>query len=194
LDANNELLDLMTIVPKLKLDIRYASTNNFVGKQFYSLPAVYARKPVALALSRAQNEFLELGYSLVIFDAYRPYSVTVAFYETYQDTNYVASPYSGSRHNRGAAIDLTLSRLSTGKLVEMGTEYDDFSEKAHPFYSQHSKEIIANRNLLISIMKKHGFEVYHSEWWHFDYETWEDYELLDLSFEQLKSNKKGRFN
>jgi len=184
-----ELIDLKHHIPEIELDIRYATSNNFVGKPVYKQAKAYARKPVAKALLHAQNEFKTLGYSLKIFDAYRPYSITVKFYEIYKDTTYVASPYSGSRHNRGAAIDLTLIDLKTGKDVDMGTEYDDFTVKAHPTNESLSPDILRNRDLLISVMIKNGFSVYPSEWWHFDYNGWMEFELLDLSFEQLKSGE-----
>jgi len=118
-----ELIDLKDFIPEVKLDIRYATKNNFVGEPVYNQAKAFARKPVAEALREAQNEFMSLGYSLKIFDAYRPYSITVKFYEIYKDTTYVTSPYSGSRHNRGTAIDLN----TWGRL-----KYDDFSTRAYP--------------------------------------------------------------
>ena len=127
--------------------------------------------------------------SLKIFDAYRLYSITVKFYEIYKDTTYVASPYSGSRHNRGAAIDLSLIDLNTGEDVNMGTKYDDFSKRAHPTNKNLDSEILKNREVLISVMNNNGFSVYPYEWWNFDYKEWEKFELLDLSFEQLKKTK-----
>lgn len=186
-DSNQDLVDLESFIPGIELDIRYATKNNFVGQPVYSLSKAYARKPVAEALKKVQSNFISLGYSLKIFDAYRPYSITVKFYEIYKDTTYVASPYSGSRHNRGAAIDLTIIDLETGQDVDMGTEYDDFSKKAHPTNKNLSSEVLKNRQLLISIMSKNGFSVYPSEWWHFDYKDWADFELLDISFQQLEN-------
>lgn len=184
-NPNNKLVNLKTEVPTLVLDIRYATTNNFTKRVMYNQAKAFARKPVANSLKQAQAYFNQLGYSLKIFDGYRPYSVTVKFYETYSDTTYVASPYKGSRHNRGAAIDLTLVNLKTGKQLNMGTPYDDFTKKAHPTYTKLPKEVLTNRKLLIDGMKKFGFTVYASEWWHFDYQGWQQFELMDLSFDQL---------
>ena len=185
-DSAQQLVNLRRTIPKARFDIRYATSENFVGTPMYDTPGAYARKEVAEALAKIQTELMKEGLSLVIFDAYRPYSVTVKFYESYKDTTYVASPYTGSRHNRGAAIDLSLMDIKTGKYLNMGTPYDDFTEAAHPYFPGHGKEVIKNRSLLFGIMKKNGFEVYHSEWWHFDYKGWEKYDLLDLSFDQLE--------
>ncbi|MBD81531.1 MAG: D-alanyl-D-alanine dipeptidase [Crocinitomicaceae bacterium] len=188
-NRENELIDLEQFIPGIKLDIRYATDNNFVEEPVYQLARAYARKPVAEALSNAQEEFESMGLSIKVFDAYRPYSITVKFYKLYKDTTYVASPYSGSRHNRGAAIDLTLFDLNSGKDLNMGTEYDDFTELAHPANMNLDSMVLKNRELLISTMNKHGFAVYPSEWWHFDYKGWEKFELLDLSFEKLETNQ-----
>ena len=114
-DSTRALIDLPAFIPGLVLDIRYATTNNFTGEKIYNLARAYARRPVAEALKKVQAELKTQGLGIKIFDAYRPYKATVKFYEVYKDTTYVASPYKGSRHNRGCALDLTLIDLKTGK-------------------------------------------------------------------------------
>jgi len=185
INSNNELIDLESFIPKLVLDIRYASTNNFTGEQIYNIPKAFARKPVAEALRNIQLELNEQNLGLKIFDAYRPYAATVKFYEVYGDTTYVASPYKGSRHNRGCAVDLTLINLLSGEELLMPTAYDSFEEMAHADYPVNDEEALHNRELLKSIMHKHGFKVYASEWWHFDFIGWENFDLLDIPFEEL---------
>lgn len=180
-----ELVDLEEYIPGIKLDIRYATTNNFTGQQIYNLPKAYARKPVAEALKKAQADFKALGYEIKIFDAYRPYRATVKFYEVYKDTTYVASPYRGSRHNRGCAIDLTLVYSNTGEEVKMPTEYDSFKKEAWPSTPMSDPEIRKNRALLIATLEKYGFRVNGSEWWHFDFRGYKKYEILDIEFEEL---------
>jgi zinc D-Ala-D-Ala dipeptidase len=185
LNSNNELIDLEAFIPKLVLDIRYASANNFTGEQIYNIPKAFARKPVAEALLRIQEDLNEQGLGLKIFDAYRPYAATVKFYEVYGDTMYVASPYKGSKHNRGCAVDLTLINLETGEELKMPTSYDSFQEMAHADFPLEDEEALYNRELLKSIMQQHGFKVYASEWWHFDFIGWENFDLLDIPFEVL---------
>jgi D-alanyl-D-alanine dipeptidase len=179
------LVDLEKFVPGLKLDIRYATTNNFTHQQIYNLPRAYARKPVAEALLKIQNELAHQGLGIKIFDAYRPYKATVKFYEVYGDTTYVASPYRGSRHNRGCALDLTLINLKTGEELAMPTGYDSFRKEAWPSTPVADPLIRQNRQLLISIMEKYGFKVNSSEWWHFDFSGWKNFEVMDIDFEEL---------
>ena len=183
-----ELVNLRSI-EELEFDIRYATEHNFTDSIIYTTAEAFARKPVVEALRKANSEFLKLGYTIKIYDAYRPYNATVRFYELVRDTQYVASPYTGSRHNRACAIDLTLVEIATGKELEMPTEYDDFSEKAHPDYAIQDKVKKENRDLLIVTMEKYGFKVYPYEWWHFDFEGWEKFPIMNLSFEALNSIK-----
>ena len=179
-----ELVDLENI-ENIQLDIRYATTNNFTGEVIYNLPKAYARKPVAEALAKVQKDLNAMGYGLKIFDGYRPYRATVKFYEVYGDTTFVASPYRGSRHNRGCAIDLTVIDLSTGEELKMPTPYDDFTELAFAEAPVQDSLIRANRALLKTSMEEHGFTVYTHEWWHFDFNDWESFPLLDIPFEDL---------
>lgn len=181
-----ELIDLEKFIPGLVLDIRYATENNFTKTKIYNLAKAYARKPVAEALLKAQKDFNALGYGIKIFDGYRPYKATVKFYEVYKDTTYVASPYRGSRHNRGCAIDMTIVDLKTGKDVPMPTEYDSFKKEAWPSTPVKDPVIRKNRELLISVMERYDFKVNGSEWWHFDFKGYKNYEVLDIDFEELK--------
>jgi zinc D-Ala-D-Ala dipeptidase len=180
------LIDLEKVVPDLVLDIRYATENNFTGERIYELPMAYARMPVAEALRRVQAELKKEGLGIKIFDAYRPYRATVKFYEVYRDTTYVASPYRGSRHNRGCALDLTLIDLSTGEELPMPTGYDVFTREAWPSTPVSDAEIRKNRQRLITVMEKHGFKVNSSEWWHFDFRGWKNFEILDIDFLDLQ--------
>ncbi|MFN2261165.1 MAG: M15 family metallopeptidase, partial [Psychroflexus sp.] len=173
-DEKFKFVNLKTI-DGLHFDIHYATTNNFIGKVIYPTADAFARKAVADALQQIQDTLETQNLGLKIFDAYRPYDATVKFYKSVEDTTYVASPYSGSRHNRGCAVDLTLVDLDTGKALEMPTEYDNFTEKAHPDFMDLPQDILDNRKLLIDVMQSHGFKVYPYEWWHFDFVGWEEY-------------------
>jgi D-alanyl-D-alanine dipeptidase len=184
-DPSKELVDLEKHIPGIVLDIRYATTNNFTGEKIYDIPKAYARKPVADALKRVQQDLSANGLGLKIFDGYRPYRATVKFYEVYRDTTYVASPYRGSRHNRGCAIDLTLIDLKTGEELKMPTGYDAFTRDAWPTTPVKDPTARRNRQLLIEAMEKHGFKVNASEWWHFDFRGWGRFEVLDIDFSEL---------
>ncbi len=185
LDGANELINLEDLIPDLKLDIKYATADNFLEEKVYDTAMTFLRLPAALSLMQVQNDLANEGLALKIFDAYRPYSATVKFYESYKDTTFVASAWRGSRHNRGCAVDLTLINKKTGDELIMPTPFDDFTNKAFVDYDSLSTEAIANRSKLISIMERHGFQVYKYEWWHFDFKGWDKYELLDLSFSEL---------
>jgi zinc D-Ala-D-Ala dipeptidase len=185
-DSSKMLVDLEDYIPWIMTDIKYASEDNFYGQPVYPEGKVFLRHPAAEALKNVQDELLKQGKVLKVFDAYRPYSVTVLFYEKIKDTNFVASAWKGSRHNRGCAVDLTIADLKTGKELRMPTEYDDFTERASIDYMDISTEEKNNRNLLQSLMQKYGFKPLKSEWWHFDYYEWKKYELTDISFDDLE--------
>lgn len=185
-NPEKELIDLEKFIPGIVLDIRYATTNNFTGEKIYNLAKAYARKPVAEGLKRAQAELAKQGLGIKIFDAYRPYSATVKFYEVYKDTTYVASPYRGSRHNRGCAIDMTIINLKTGEELTMPTGYDSFKKEAWPSTPVKHPLIRKNRQLIIDTMQKQGFKVNSSEWWHFDFIGYQKFEVMDIDFEKLE--------
>ncbi|MEJ7647125.1 MAG: M15 family metallopeptidase [Chryseolinea sp.] len=186
LEPRRELVDLEKFVPDLVLDIRYATDNNFTGETIYKLAKAYARRPVAESLKKIQADLKQQGLGIKIFDAYRPYKATVKFYEVYDDTTYVASPYRGSRHNRGCALDLTVINLKTGEELKMPTGFDSFQKAAWPSSPVKDPVILGNRTLLINAMQKHGFKVNSSEWWHFDYIGWQKFDVLDIDFEELE--------
>ncbi|MCF8366274.1 MAG: M15 family metallopeptidase [Bacteroidales bacterium] len=181
-----QMVDLKELIPGIVLDIRYATKNNFTGNRIYLLEKAYLRLPAAKALKRIEAKLNKQGLGLKIFDAYRPYAATVKFYEVYPDTNFVAAPWKGSKHNRGCAVDLTIIDLKTGKELPMPTPFDDFTEKAAHSYTDLPKNIINNRKLLRDIMTQNGFTSIPNEWWHYDFVGWENYELLDISFSDLK--------
>jgi zinc D-Ala-D-Ala dipeptidase len=185
-DPQKELIDLEKFVPGLVMDIRYATTNNFTGEKIYNQAKAYARKPVAEALKEIQEELKPQGLGIKMFDAYRPYKATVKFYEVYKDTTYVASPYRGSRHNRGCALDLTLIDLKTGEELQMPTGYDSFKREAWPSTPVSDPLIRKNRTTLITVMEKYGFRVNGSEWWHYDFRGWKNFEVMDIDFEELE--------
>ncbi len=188
-NPEKELINLEEYIPRVVLDIRYATNDNFTGEVIYNLARAYARRPVAEALKKAQTELNRSGLGIKIFDAYRPYKATVKFYEVYRDTTYVASPYRGSRHNRGCAVDITLIDLRTGEELKMPTGYDSFKKEAWPSTPVKDPEIRKNRQMLIDVMKKHGFRVNGSEWWHYDFIGWGKYEILDIDFEELEKTR-----
>ncbi|MBN1300590.1 MAG: M15 family metallopeptidase [Melioribacteraceae bacterium] len=163
-------------------DVRYATTNNFTGKVLYPTSRIYTRKIVGDSLVKI-NRYLLDNYNLriKIFDAFRPVSVQKIMWEIYPDPNFVADPSTGSRHNRGAAVDLTIID-STGKELDMGTGYDNFTEMAHYDYSGLSDEAKKNRKLLRDVMIRFGFEPLETEWWHFDFKGWKRFSILDYRF------------
>ena len=180
-----KLVNLQGYIPDIVLDIRYATKNNFTGRIIYPEPKAFIRLPVAKAIKNIQQDLYKKGLGLKIFDAYRPYSATVKFYEVYPDTNFVAAPWNGSRHNRGCAVDVTLIDLSTGEELEMPTTFDDFTAKAGHNYTDLPDTIIKNRKLLKETMENHGFSSYEHEWWHYDFNGWENYKLLNIPFTDL---------
>ena len=182
--GGDSLVRVDAINPRIRLDIRYATTNNFTEKVLYDSAVCLLRKPVALRLSAVQEELEEQGLGLKVFDGYRPLSVQWKLWEIVPDPRYVADPREGSRHNRGAAIDLTLID-SAGNELPMGTPYDDFTEKAHRNYKGLTPEEQRNRALLDAVMLKHGFTGLPTEWWHFDAEGWQEYDILDIPFSEL---------
>lgn len=184
-DSNTRLVEINKFIPNIKLDIRYATAHNFTGRAVYDEAKAYGRLPVVLALRSVQKELNEKGLGLKIYDAYRPYSVTVKFFEIAEDKNFVASPKTGSRHNRGCAIDLTLIKMRNGKELRMATPYDSFAPEASAGFDDLSKRKKANREILIKVMEKHGFNVLHNEWWHFDFTNWKEFDLMDIPFKQL---------
>lgn len=190
-----ELVEVVKLDRTIRLDVRYATANNFVSRPVYKEARVFLQRPAAEALVRVNRALRLKGYGLLIFDGYRPWHVTKLFWDlTPEDKKeFVADPSKGSRHNRGCAVDLTLFDIRTGRAVTMPTEYDDFTERAHINYSGADAEQKRLLSLLRSALEGEGFTVYEPEWWHYDYKDWREYPILDVSFRDVpKMNRKGK--
>lgn len=182
-----ELVDLVSLDPTIKLDVRYATTNNFTGAVFYNQARAFLQRPAAEALVRVNAGLKRRGLGLLVHDAYRPWHVTKMFWDATPDEmkDFVANPATGSRHNRGCAVDLTLYDLKTGQPIEMVAGYDEFSQRSFPLYPGGTSRQRWHRDLLRRSMESEGFEVYEYEWWHFDYKDWRNYAILNATFEEL---------
>jgi len=182
-----QMISLMQI-PGIIMDLRYASTNNLMHKKLYpeNTKNSFLRKPAYLALEEVAGDLARQGLVLVIFDAYRPYSVTIEIWNPVKDERYAANPAKGSGHNRGIAVDLTLADSKTHQLLAMPTDFDNFSDSARQDFNRTDTKKIANRELLKRTMEKYGFVALPTEWWHFSWPHSENFEVLDLSFEQLE--------
>jgi D-alanyl-D-alanine dipeptidase len=189
------MIDIKKAIPSLVLDLRYSTTNNFMNRRLYPflqttylcLAAVNALKKVVIALNNK-------NLTLKIFDAYRPYAVTEEIWEAVKDSRYAADPSKGSGHNRGIAVDATIVNLRTKKELNMGTDFDNFSDTAHQDFTGLRPTILQNRFLLKTIMEKYGFVSLDTEWWHFSLAGKDNYELLNIPFDELKKiNHKQKY-
>ncbi len=182
-----DLIELRDLDRTIQYDIRYASTNNFMQAVFYQESRAFLQRPAAEALLRVHHALRDRGYGLLIHDAYRPWYVTKMFWDATPDSQriFVANPQNGSRHNRGAAVDLTLYDLATGAPVEMVGDYDEFSDRSFPRYPGGTDRQRWHRELLRSVMEAEGFSVYEFEWWHFDHGDWPSHPILNMTFEAL---------
>ena len=182
-----DLVELIRLDDTIKLDIRYATTNNFLSTPFYRSAKAFMQKPAAEALVRVHKKLAKQGYGLLVYDGYRPWSVTKMFWDATPEKMrmFVADPSQGSRHNRGCAVDLTLYDRKTGKPVEMTGGYDEFSDRSYADYLGGTSLQRYHRDLLRRAMQEEGFTVYEAEWWHFDYKDWRKYPILNKTFEQL---------
>lgn len=179
-----DLVELVTLDPTLKLDIRYATADNFIGRPVYAEARAFLQRPAAEALVRVHGRLRDRGLGLLIFDGYRPWSVTKIFWDSVSGDkrNFVADPTQGSKHNRGCAVDLSLYDRGTGLPITMPTDYDEMTTRAFPDYTGGSAESRRYRDLLRSAMEAEGFTVHPREWWHFDYQDWPEYPVLDVPF------------
>ncbi len=186
-----DLVELTTLDPTIKLDIRYATTNNFLSSPVYSRARAFLQRPAAEGLLRAHQKLKQMGFGLLIHDAYRPWYVTKLFWDATPDDKriFVADPSQGSRHNRGCAVDLSLYDLATGKPIEMVGVYDEMSERSYPGYPGGTSLQRWHREVLRHAMEDEGFDVYEVEWWHFDYRDWRAYPILNIAFEDLSGRK-----
>ena len=184
-----DLVELVKLDPTIRLDVRYATTNNLFGSVFYSEPRAFMQRPAADALVRVSRKLKPLGYGLLVHDAYRPWYVTKVFWDaTPSDKKiFVADPAKGSRHNRGCAVDITLYDLKTKKPVEMVSTYDETTDRAYPNYPGGTSLQRWHRDLLRAAMEAEGFTVYEAEWWHFDYKDWQQYPILNIRFDQISA-------
>jgi len=185
-----DLVEITDLDPTIRLDIRYASTNNFMGAVFYDEARAFLQRPAAEALARVSGALRDVGYGLLIHDAYRPWYVTKMFWDATPEEQklFVADPEQGSRHNRGCAVDLTLYDLQTGEPVAMVGGYDEFTERSYAEYPGGTTRQRWLRELLREAMEQEGFDVYPFEWWHFDYGQWQQYPILNLTFDQIGSH------
>lgn len=168
-----ELVDLRQVIPQIQFDIKYATKDNFTGQIVYGSSDCFLLKEAAVRLLDVELELETMGLRLKVWDGFRPMAAQWKFWELVPDERYVSDPRKGGRHTRGTAVDLTLVTLD-GQELEMPSEFDDFSEKAHRSYMDASETAIKNRDLLASLMEKHGFVGLPSEWWHFDLIGWQD--------------------
>lgn len=185
----SDLVEVVKLDPTIKLDIRYASDNNFMSAPFYSEARAFLQRPVAESLVTANRELREHGYGMLIHDAYRPWYVTKMFWDATPDDKkkFVADPAQGSRHNRGCAVDASVYDMKTGKEATMPSGYDEMSERAYPNYSGGAADERARRDLLRAVMEKNNFTVYEFEWWHFDYKDCASWPIGNVPFEKLNS-------
>jgi D-alanyl-D-alanine dipeptidase len=183
----SDLVEIVTLDPTIKLEIRYATANNFMGEPFYSEPRAFLQRPAAEALVKAHRWLKERGYGLLIHDGYRPWYVTRMFWDATPQALkvFVADPATGSRHNRGCAVDLTLYDLATGEPVVMTGGYDEMSPRSYPDYPGGTSHERWLRALLRQAMEAQGFTVYDAEWWHFDYKDWKRYRIGNERFEEI---------
>src|SRR5215475_7112238 len=183
----SDLVELAPLNAAIHLEIRYATSSDFLGAPVYTQARAFLQRPAAEAILRVLHKLQPLGYGLLIHDGYRPWYVTKIFWDATPQAGkiFVADPAQGSRHNRGCAVDLTLYDLKTGQPVEMTGAYDEMSPRSFPNYPGGTSLQRWNRDLLRRAMESEGFTVYESEWWHFDYKDWHEYGILNIPFEKL---------
>jgi len=184
----SELVELVAIVPSIHLDVRYATTNNFLGRPVYPQARAFLQRPAADALARAAAALRKAGYGVLVFDGYRPWAITKVFWDATpaDKKKFVADPAVGSKHNRGCAVDLSLYDLTTGREVEMPSAYDEMSDRAAADYRGGDEAARGRRDLLRRTMEAEGFTVYADEWWHFDHRDWARYRIQDIPFDAIR--------
>ena len=187
-----DLVELTKLDKTIKLDIRYATANNFVGRPVYPEARAFLQRPAAEAVVRVHKQLKKKGLGIVIFDGYRPWTITKLFWDVVPEDKrkFVADPAKGSKHNRGCAIDLSIYNLKTGELIPMPSGYDEFTERASPDYKGGTDQERSNREMLRVLMEAEGFTVNPNEWWHFDYKDWQSYAIYDISFDDAAKGKK----
>lgn len=179
-EAPTDFVEVIKVIPDVIVDLPYATEKNFFKRRFYKENRCFLRRAVVEKLALVQRDLKSEGLGLKLWDGYRPRSVQYEFWKVLPDPKYVADPKQGSRHNRGAAVDCTLVDLKTGKELVMPTAHDDFTPKAAAHFKLVSPEALKNRKTLQDAMTRHGFQIFDSEWWHFDAPGWEKYPLEDF--------------
>ncbi len=185
-DPAKKLVALKRVIPELVVDMRYATVYNFTHKILYDRPVAYLQEGPAYALKDVQEEFKKKGLALKVYDAFRSFSVTCKIWRLVSDRHYAANPRKGSNHNRGLAVDITLIDLKTGKELDMGTGFDNFTDSAHHDFALLPPQVLANRRLLKSTMSRHGFGHVPTEWWHYQWRKDRDREIIDMEFDELR--------
>ncbi len=178
---NTDFVNIEELSDDFVLDMKYATSDNFLKEKVYSCAKCYVRNAVAKALIKANKELIKQGYRIKLFDCYRPHSVQKKMWKIFPNPGYVADPKGGSIHNKGAAVDITLVRLD-GSPVDMGTDFDHFGKEAHHAYSQLSKTVLEHRVLLRKTMEKHGFKTIRTEWWHYNFNNNAHYKISDFTW------------
>ena len=183
------LIELQTLDSTIKLDIKYATVDNFVGRVVYPEARAFLQRPAAESIVRVHQTLGKQGLGIIIYDGYRPWSVTKLFWEVVPEDQrkFVADPAQGSKHNRGCAVDLGIYDLATGKAIPMPSGFDEFTERASPDYTGGTVEERNNRDMLRQLMEANGFTVNPNEWWHFDLIGWENYPIYDVSFDEAEA-------
>ena len=181
-----EMVRLTGMIPDLRTDWRYASSQNFTGEILYHQPEAYLRKDAAAKLKMVDDSLKKMGIGLLIFDAYRPYRVTLAMWKIVPDDRYAANPANGSGHNRGIAVDITLVNRNTGEPLPMPTDFDNFTDSAHHDFQGLDSTVLQNRALLKGVMEHFGFRALSTEWWHYSLPEPKRYPLMDISFRKMK--------
>jgi D-alanyl-D-alanine dipeptidase len=185
-NPKKKLLELKKVIPGIIIDMPYATVHNFTHTILYRNPVAYLHDAPANALKEIQEDLRKKGLALKIYDAFRPFSVTCVMWRLVPDRHYTANPRKGSNHNRGLAVDVTIINLKTGKELDMGTAYDCFNDSAHHAFTNLPEHVLANRRLLKYEMWKHGFGLVPTEWWHYQWHNDQDYEVIDLEFDDIK--------
>jgi zinc D-Ala-D-Ala dipeptidase len=185
-DPGIKLIVLRNMIPGLVVDMPYATTHNFTKTVLYHHAVAYLCERPANGLKKVQEALNKKGLALKIYDAYRPFNVTCRIWKLVQDKRYAANPRDGSNHNRGVAVDLTVIDIKTGKELDMGTSFDNFTDTAHHDFRQLPAQVLANRKLLKATMRAYGFDIVPEEWWHYQWKNRAGYEVMDLDFDELK--------
>jgi zinc D-Ala-D-Ala dipeptidase len=181
---SSSLVDVTTLHPNIRVELKYASTENFTRKAIYNFTRCFLQREVALALAKVQTSLEELSLGLKVWDGYRPVAAQWKLWESCPDPRFVRHPAIGSCHSRGASVDVTLVTKEGCDLI-MPSDFDDFSERASVHYLKAPQEALKNRDLLQKAMQNAGFLRYELEWWHFDFHTWESFPLISDFHENL---------